>query len=160
MRRLLILTTGLLTLALALPGLASAQGRHGHHHGKHHRHKQAHRADLSGRAAGTIASFDGTTLTITLANGSTVSGVVDEDTDVELIEVQPAATVSHDHGWGGDDGDDEGEWWDRHRRCGFDDGDVSDLVAGATVWKAKLEIDEDGAVWEKVKLLVPEQADS
>ena len=37
---------------------------------------------------------------------------------------------------------------------------MSDLVAGATVWKAKLELGPDGAVFEKVKLLVPEQADS
>ncbi|HEU4703601.1 MAG TPA: hypothetical protein VFS37_14050, partial [Conexibacter sp.] len=109
-------------------------------------------AHVSGDAAGTIASFDGTTLTITLKNGSTVSGLVTDDTDVHVIEVAPAAVVSHDDG-----DDDDGNWWDRHRRCSSDEGDTADLVVGATVWKASLEIDEDGAEWEKVKLLVPQQ---
>ncbi len=157
MRRLLLLAVGLLTLVLAVPSVASADGRHhGHHH--KHKHKKAHRAHVNGDAAGTIASFDGTTLTITLRDGSSVSGVVTDDTDIRVIEVTPAAVVSHDHG--SDDGDDDGHWWDRHRRCGSDDGDTADLVAGATVWKAALELDEDGAEWKKVKLLVPEGADT
>ena len=33
--------------------------------------------------AGTVASFDGTTLTINLLNGSTISGLVTEDTEVK-----------------------------------------------------------------------------
>jgi hypothetical protein len=156
MRRLLLIAVGLLALALAAPTVASAHGRHHGHH--HHKHKKAHRADLSGRAAGTIASFDGTTLTLTLANGSTVSGAVTDDTDIDLIEVAPAAVVSH-HG-DDEEGDDDGRWWDHHRSCGSDDGDTSDLVPGATVWKASLELGPDGAVFEKVKLLVPQQSDS
>lgn len=157
MRRLLLIAVGLLTLALVAPTVASANGRHHGHH-KHHKHHRAHGAHLSGDAAGTIASFDGTTLTIALANGSSVSGAVTDDTDIHVIEVAPAAAVSH---YGGDDdGDDDHRWWDKHRRCGSDDGDTSDLVAGATVWKASLEIGPDGAVFEKVKLLVPQQSDS
>lgn len=156
MRRMLLLAVGLLALALAAPTVASAHGRHHRHH--HHKHHKAHRADLSGRAAGTIASFDGTTLTLTLANGSTVSGAVTDDTDIDLIEVAPAAVVSH-HG-DDDEGDDDGRWWDHHRNCGFDDGDASDLMAGTTVWKASLELGPDGAGFEQVKLLVPQQPNS
>lgn len=156
MRRLL-LAVGLLTFALAVPTVASAHGRHHHRH-HHHKHAHAHRALMTGDAAGTIASFDGTTLTITLKDGSTVSGAVTDDTDIHVIEVTPAATVS-DHG-GDDESDDpggDGRWWDHHRSCGSDDGDTTDLVAGATVWKASLELGPDGATWEKVKLLVPQQ---
>jgi hypothetical protein len=156
MRRMLLLAVGLLALALAAPTVAGAHGRHHRHH--HHKHHKAHGADLSGRAAGTIASFDGTTLTLTLANGSTVSGVVTDDTDIDLIEAAPAAVVSH-HG-DDDQGDDDGRWWGHNRSCGSDDGDTSDLVAGATVWKASLELGPDGAVFEQVKLLVPQQSDS
>jgi len=154
MRRLLPLAIGVLTLALAVPSVASAHGRHHRHHHKH-KHHQAHRALLTGDAAGTIASFDGTTLTITLRDGSTVSGVVTDDTEIRVIEVTPAAAVSHH---GDDEGDDDGHWWDRHRSCGSDDGDTTDLVAGATVWKASLELTPDGAEWEQVKLLVPQQS--
>lgn len=157
MRRLLLLTIGLLTLALAAPTVASAHG--GGHHGKH---KTSKKANLSGRAAGTIASFDGTTLTIALANGGSVSGEVDDDTDVYLLEVAPAAGAStfgrHD-----DDDDDHGRhrgWWKGHRWGWFDRGDASDLVAGATVWKASLELDDDGAEWEKIKLIVPAASDT
>lgn len=158
MRRLLLTAIGLLTLALAVPSLANAHGRHHGKHGHHkHKHHKAHRALLTGDAAGTIASFDGTTLTITLKDGSTVSGAVTDDTDVHVIEVAPAAAASH---YGHDDGDDDGRWWDRHRSCGSDDGDTDDLVAGATVWKADLELSADGAEWEKVKLLVPQGSDS
>jgi hypothetical protein len=154
MRRLLLLTIGLLTLALAAPSVASA---YGHHHGHHHKHRhhKAHRALLTGDAAGTIASFDGTTLTITLKDGSTVSGAVTDDTEIRVIEVTPAAAASHQ---GDDDQGDDDHWWDHHRSCGSDDGDTGDLVAGATVWKASLEFTPDGAEWEKVKLLVPQQS--
>jgi hypothetical protein len=151
------MVVGLLALALAAPSMASAHGRHHHRH-HHHKHAKAHRALLTGDAAGTIASFDGTTLTITLKDGSTVSGAVTDDTRIDVIEVAPAATVSH-HG-DDEEGDDQGgddRWWDDHRSCGSDDGDTTDLVAGATVWKASLELGPDGATWEKVKLLVPQQ---
>lgn len=156
MRRIPLLIAGLLALALAAPTVASAHGRHHRHH-HHHRHHRAHGADLSGRAAGTIASFDGTTLTITLADGSTVSGAVTDDTGVGVIQVAPAATSSHD---GGGDWGDGGRWWGHNRGCGSDHGDTSDLVAGATVWKAKLELGPDGSQFEQVVLLQPAPSDT
>lgn len=152
MRRILLLLVGLLTLALAAPTVASAHG--GGHHGKHKKHKKAQRANLSGRAAGTIASFDGTTLTITLANGSTVAGEVDDDTDIWKVKVPAAARAStygrHDNDHGRHKG-----WWKGFRWGWFWPGDEDDLVPGATVYKASLEIDDDGAEWEKIKLIVP-----
>lgn len=152
MRRTLLLVVGLLTLALAVPTVTGAHG--GSHHGKHKKHKKARGADLSGRAAGTIAAFDGTTLTITTATGGTVAGTVDEGTKIYLVKVKPAAgasTFGHGHG---DRGKHKG-WWKGHRWGWFDRGDTSDLVPGTTVWKASLELDDDGAEWEKIKLIVP-----
>jgi hypothetical protein len=147
---MLLLAVGLLTLALAAPSVAGAHGRHHGHHGKHHRHHKAHGSDLTGRAAGTVASFDGTTLTIALPNGSSVSGAVTDDTEIGLFTAPPTAVAAHhggdDHGWDGD-GD--------HHPCGggFASGDASDLVAGATVWQAKLDLGPDGATFEKVILV-------
>lgn len=153
MRRILLLVVGVLALALAAPSVASAH--HGRHHKHHHRHHhKAHGADLTGRAAGTIASFDGTTLTLTLASGATVSGAVTDETEIDLVKAwqTPMAGAAHHGGdWGGDD-------WDGHRghgRCGSGDGDVSDLVVGATVLKAKLELDPDGATFEQVVVVEP-----
>lgn len=155
MRRTLLLLVGLLALALAAPTVAGAHGSG--HHGKHKKHKKAQRANLSGRTAGTIASFDGTTLTITLANGSTVAGVVDDDTDIYKIKV-PAAPARASNFGRHDDDDDHGHhggWWRGHRWGWCWRGDAEDLVPGTTVYKASLEIDDEGAVWKKVKLLVP-----
>lgn len=154
MRRTLLLAIGLLTLALAVPTVTGAHG--GGHHGKHKKHKKAQRANLSGRAAGTIASFDGTTLTIALANGQTVAGEVDDDTDIYKIKV-PAVAGTSTFGRHRDDDHrrHRGGWW-KGKRWGWSwHGDEDDLIPGTTVWKASLELDDDGAEWEKVKLLVP-----
>jgi hypothetical protein len=167
MRRTLLLVVGLLTLALAAPTVASANGGgHGHHkHHKHKKHKKAHPAGLPA-PAGTVASYEDGILTIALANGSTVAGAVTDDTFIGCVTTPaPPATPAvarrstygkHGWGWGG-----KHEWGDGHRRCGdWADCDEDDLVPGAAVWKAKLDIDEDGAEWEKVKLIVQEPADS
>ncbi len=154
MRRTLLLVVGLLALALAAPTVASAHG--GGHHGKH---KKAQRANLTGRTAGTITSFDGTTLTITLANGAVVAGTVDDDTDIYKIKVPAAAARASNFGrHHGDDDDDHGHhggWWKGYKWGWCWRGDTDDLVPGTTVYKASLEIDDEGAEWEKVKLLVP-----
>jgi hypothetical protein len=52
--------------------------------------------------AGTIASFDGTTLTINLFNGSSISGMVTDSTQIEC----EAAGDNNDQG---DDNDDQGD---------------------------------------------------
>ena len=157
MRRTLLLVVGLLALALAASTVASAHG--GGHHGKHKKYKKAHRSFVPGGTAGTVTSFESGVLTITLNNGSTVSGTVDEDTFIGCVTTTappPAPTVARrsNYGHGGWDHDDH-DWGDGHRRCGkWSDCDEEDLVPGATVWKAKLDIDDGGAEWEKVKLIV------
>lgn len=154
MRKTLLLITGLLALALVVPAVG---GAHGSGHAKH-KHVKAKRAKLPAKAAGTVTSFDGTTLTITLNSGATVSGTVDDHTAIYTLKVRTQATTStskhhrggkhrgkHRHGW----------WWKKHRWGWLSRGDKDDLVAGTTVWKAALDINENGAVWKKVKLIVP-----
>jgi hypothetical protein len=156
MRRALLTAVGVLALALAAPAVASAHGHHHKHHGKHHRHK-AHRSDVTGTgAAATIASFDGTTLTLTLANGSTVSGAVTDHTWIvckaaDPAEPAPTATAAHH---GGNYGDDDGDWRGGHGDCGHATPcDASDLVAGASVDGAWLRLGSDGLEFAKVDLI-------
>ena len=186
MRRILLLVIGVLALAIAVPSVASAHGRHHHHH---HKAKHARVKHFGGKAnvdpagpaapgdAGTVASFDQTTglLTLTLADGSTVSGKVTSDTNINCIPAQttpaPTATASHDGGpdnqgddqgdddQGGDDQGDQGDQGDHHSgHCGGQTAcGVSDLVPGAVVHEAILKLGSNGAEFQLV-LLVKQQA--
>jgi hypothetical protein len=178
MRRIPLLVAGVLALALAVPAAASA---HGHHHRHHHKAK-AHHARVrhfGGHAsasdpgvpdAGTVTSFADGTLTLTLADGSTVSGKVTADTEIDCVPAgttpSPTAAAAHDGSWGdgggqsgdrgddqsGDDqsGDDEGD----HGHCsGASACTASDLVPGAVVHEALLKIGADGAEFELVVLV-------
>jgi len=120
MRRILLLAVGVLTLALAVPSIASAHGhhhRHGHHHAKAHhaRVEQFHgsmNTDPAGPAgpgdAGTVQSFDSGVLTITLADGSVVRGNVTSDTEINCMG--PSAQASRDGGSGdSSSGDGQGD---------------------------------------------------
>ena len=101
MKRILLLVVGAMALALTAPSVAAAHGGHhrGHHKSQRHHHKKAHKTkvrrvqldpittpgDKPGTPAanaGTIASFDNGVLTITLADGSTVSGAVTSATRI------------------------------------------------------------------------------
>jgi hypothetical protein len=124
MKRLLIPAVSAMALALAVPGAALARG-HGHH--SHHKAKSHHAAKArvehfgpkstaaptttaptSSDNAGTVASFvAGTTpgtgvLTLTLNDGSTVSGKVTTDTNIEC-QAPATATASDNQGGGGGD---------------------------------------------------------
>jgi hypothetical protein len=150
---------GVLSLLLiALPGAAAARQHHNghsHHKGHHKRHHQRRRHHRSGTQtgggtstsgeddnAGTIASFDGTTLTITLRDESSVSGTVDAST-----EIQCEANDNNDDGDNGDDnsGDDDagdGNSGDDDGDSGGDDGEqcsTADLVPGTVVSEAELD---------------------
>lgn len=104
--------------------------------------------------AGTVASFDGTTLTIDLADGSSIDGLVTDRTEIECDhgeghhgdggEGHQPASENGDDELGGDEGDsgDEGE----------DACTVDNLVPGAIVHEAEIHIGADGAVFEKVEL--------
>jgi|SRR4051794_2894560 len=125
--------------------------------------------------AGTIASFDPASgkLVINVFGGETVSGLVTEETEIECRGQKNGASASDsdddEEGSGdeeqgeepGDDeedqdeqGDDQGDQEDP----GDDDGQSSncttaDLVAGAIVHEAELEIEDGSATFEKVELI-------
>jgi hypothetical protein len=156
--------SGLLALALgavallALSGLAIAKdGRH------HHRH---------GADTGTIAAFDSTSgvLSIELTGGDTVSGLVGSRTEIRCEDehAPDIAARSHgseagdDHGGhGAEPGDDNGgdsPGPSQSGPSGHDDNGAgancteSDLVVGAIVHEAELDLRNGKAVWDEVEL--------
>jgi len=171
MRRIMLLAIGTLALAIAAPGVASAHGRHHGHH--HHKHKAKHArlahfggnnssVDPSGPAgpgdAGTVASYDQATglLTLTLADGSTVSGKVTADTNVGCVgsgdQGAPSATASH-HDDQGDDQSGDDQSGDDQGDGGSSACDASDLVPGAVVHEAILKLGSNGAEFKLVLLV-------
>jgi hypothetical protein len=113
------LLVGVLSLLLiALPGTASARhhhkahSHHKKHHKRHHRNRSGTRTgggstSTSGEDenAGTIASFDGTTLTITLTDGSSLSGMVTDQTEIKCEAAGDDNDQGDDNGDQGDDND-------------------------------------------------------
>jgi hypothetical protein len=109
--------------------------------------------------AGTIRSFDGRTLVISLAGGGSLTGIVDGDTEVECEDAHAHSSSGGDDDRGDDDrgddrgddpadhdqGDDRGD--DDRASCG---GDA--LTAGATVAEAELRAHRGTATFEKVEL--------
>jgi hypothetical protein len=172
MRR--ILTTALASslLALAIPAAASAHhGSRHRHHRRHHAHTvvfspSARRSDTPSvtqtpatEQVATVASFEGGVLKLTLADGSTVSGKVTENTEIGCgcdghhFEDGPQ-DFGHDNG---DDHGDDHPGFFRHddeqgqmgeRNCG-----VSSLVLGSKVKEAELNVSGAGTFWEQIELL-------
>jgi hypothetical protein len=123
--------------------------------------------------AGTIKSFEGGVLTITLAGGGELAATVDDDTEIECHpngDLKPAARSSHDegddeHGDGehGDDNDEDGD----HEHGDDDDGDDANehgdddddrcaadaLKPGTKVHEAELELTSKGKHWEELELI-------
>ncbi len=173
MRRILFTILACTALFVAVPAAALAHS--GHHHKRHHharvRHEKfvghRHSSDVNGvpasePTAGTVTSFANNVLTITLTNGSTVSGEVTNDTEVRCenpadVDNNGDNDVEHgdivrDHGPGG--GDDNGAGDDNGNR-GDDNGNdaMCTITPGMAVRKADLRIDGDGAVWDEVELI-------
>jgi len=198
MKRMLLMAVASSALALAAPAVASAH--HGkHHNSRHKRHAPAHLvrfgtfgtvfgpADASGSTSvptsptpepsGTVASYAGGLLTITLKDGSTVSGKVTEQTELECHSATPPTSTEQDDQGAGDDssgaeggehgstaqgqpaahqssedqqsgGDDQGEDEGGSSSC-----TTAALVPGAVVGEAELSVSSAGAVWEKVELI-------
>jgi hypothetical protein len=104
--------------------------------------------------SGTIKSFDGTKLIVTLVNGDEVSGTVTDRTEIECENPSPAATTRND---GGDDdgpGDDHGnddqgddEQGDDSSNCG-----KAALIPGTIVREAELSLTSTGAIFHKIEL--------
>jgi hypothetical protein len=132
--------------------------------------------------AGTVASFDAATgkLTIALFGGDTASGLVTDQTRIECEGEHSSATTSSDGseseqgdddgGQGHEAGDDHGEEAESGDGSGGDNsgpgsqssgpggGDdggtcsTANLVVGAVVDEAELELDHGVAIFEKVEL--------
>jgi hypothetical protein len=188
MKRMLLAVCASSMLALAVPSLASA------HHGKcHHHHacshvRHAHHARVlkfgaaastsptspsapsSEETAGKVAKFEGGVLTITLNDGSTVSGKVTERTEIRCESA--SSTEASDDDDQGDDNSGDGDSSHSSLRlssrgddmsAGHDDGDddggqassctSTALVPGTTVREAELSIGGGGAVWEHIDLI-------
>jgi hypothetical protein len=197
MRRVLLLTIASCGLIAVGPGTSLARSEHHHrHHGRHHaRHHARHHVrrfgDVNGTTpssgapsspttpsttpgAGTIASFTNNVLTITLNDGSTVSGTVTTDTEIECMGQRDDGGMNDNFrsdggpgpsgsGGQGDDnggqGDDNGGEGDDNGGQGDDDNgeneqtcDTTMLTQGATVDGAVLEITSAGATWKRIEL--------
>jgi hypothetical protein len=118
---------------------------------------------------GKVESFEDGVLTISLFNGDTIKGAVDDDTEIEC-DSEPGddrhGHGDHDGHHGDDDGDHHGDDDDhgdddaKSARHGDDDDDrgcddcgPEALVAGAKVLEAELKIRNGEAVWDEVELL-------
>lgn len=179
MRKTLFTMLACSAMFVAVPAVALAHnGRH--HHKRHHharvRHEKFighnHASDATGGntgstsapTAGTVTSFDGTTLTITLNNGNTVSAAVTNDTEVrcENPEMQTPDNDGDDNGGG----DDRSDAVFHHSDGGGDNGDQGDqgddngndqssctIAPGMGVTKAELTLNGAGAFWDEVELV-------
>lgn len=203
MKRMLPAAIASSMLVLALPGMASAHHGKRHHRGHHaNSHQRARHARLikfgaasvpaspsgsttpttpvtpSGEAAGTVTSFTNGVLTITLTDGSVVSGKVTEETELQCPSAtQPSTPTGGGDQSGGDDqsgsgGGDHGgssiasqpgalQHDDSQGSEGEDANDddnqesctTAALVPGAKVGEAELSVSSAGALWHKVELI-------
>jgi hypothetical protein len=178
MRKIMFTVVAAAALCVAVPTVALAH--HGDHHRRHHHHRvrheffKAHRHDTSGSSsssgsttaptAGTVTSFANNGLTITLANGNTVSGEVTNDSEIkcENPQNQSGDNDADDNGAG----DEHGDAVFRHSDGGGDNGDQGDdqgddngndqmctPTPGMAVRKAELTISGNGAFWNEVELV-------
>lgn len=173
MRRVLytLIASALVVALIPATALGRSHHRRHHHHARAHhgiRHKQFGRGDAPASPsmadnAGTVASFDGTKLTIQLADGSTVSGTVNGDTEIECDAADMSQTSFHRDDQGGDhSGGDQGDNNDNNDQ-GDDNEmqncDSSSLTPGTIVHEAELKLSGAGAVWDKVELLTSASSD-
>jgi hypothetical protein len=180
MRRILFTVLAAAALCVAAPAAALAHNGHrGHHHKRHHRLRheffKAHPSDTSTSGgstgstsqptAGTVTSFANNVLTITLANGNTVSGDVTNDTEIKC-ETPDNASADNDadeNGGGdeqgdavfhrGDGGGDNGGWGGGDQGGDNANSQTCTPTPGMAVAKAELTMDGSGAFWNEVELL-------
>jgi hypothetical protein len=106
--------------------------------------------------AGKVQSFTPGTngapgvLTIKLNDGSTVSGQVTPDTEIECGAPE-TAMQSHDRGDDNGGGDDQGD--DDNNENAAQNCDTSSLVPDTVVHEARLRLSGAGATWDKIELV-------
>ena len=181
MKRILLVAVSSTALTLAAPAIASAHSAH-HHAKRHHRHHAAKARVLDFHAsaaptssptpatpttesAGKVASFKEGVLTITLNDGTSVSGKVTEQTQIHCSSAPTTGGEDNDDEGSsseGDHGSSEGEHGSSSQahaadHVGGDEGQqgctTSALTEGALVREAELSIGSAGAVWDRVDLL-------
>ena len=180
MRRILLTLMLGGALAAVVPATALAAHHHSkaHHHARHHarrhsrvRFKQFGSASTSStqspggneQNAGTVTSFQNGTLTITLNDGSTVSGNVTPNTEIECRAEDTSANMQRDdhsdQGAQGDQGDDNGnDNGDNNNENGEQEHNqqncsTANLTPGTVVRDAELQVSGSGANWDKVELV-------
>lgn len=211
MRRTLPTVAACAALTLTLPSAALAHHRHGRHHARAH-HARVHFEHFGAASttttsptttppagtprtttspttptstpenAGTVASYTGGVLTLTLSDGSTVKGNVTDDTQIECVKATSTTSTgqtsdedSQDNNDQGDDqsGDgmgqpDDQQFMDSESSQQGDDGmdsddvgsgtpeppcDTSALTANAVVRAAELRIGPSGSEFESIELV-------
>jgi hypothetical protein len=189
MRRILFTLVVSGALLAVAPATALASHHRAHHRANHARHHARHHArvrferfgsalpsqsgsssgstqgnDGSGQNAGTVTSFDSATgnLTITLNDGSTVSGKVTPDTQLGCEGAESTQMQRDDHGSGdGDNGDDNGGGDDNaEEQENAGSCSTANLTPGTMVREAELRISSAGATWDKVELITSQTADN
>jgi hypothetical protein len=176
MRRTVVSLVMSVVVLVAAPSIAAA-AHHKRHHARHHRaHRTHHRSQSvrhrhfgkadptqsGGQQAGTVTSFANGILTITLNDGSTVSGAVTDQTELDCMA--PETTVQSEDGDGGDSNSGPGSGGDDNNSGdtgddnggGDDDGGMcttASLTPGTPVAAARLEISGSGNNWDQVELV-------
>lgn len=167
-------------VAIAAPSVALAT-HHKHHHARHHHSARTHRQvrherfgksdqtqPSNAQQAGTVTSFANGILTITLDDGSMVSGAVTDQTELECTAPATQSDQGDSSGNGGDNSSNSGDGGDNSSNSGDggdnssstsgdDDGgqtcSTADLTPGTPVAEADLEISNNDASWDKVELI-------
>jgi hypothetical protein len=203
MRRIIVAAVTTTALALPGVALAhgSEHSSGAEHHGvrhaeRHHHHHRAHllafhaaqapaatpstgegttpTAPVADERAGTIASFTAGTLTITLSDGTSVSGKVTPTTEIECHSAMASAADNGDNGdnsgagehgdrsgpsSGGDQSGDSSGHDEGEHEAGDDDAreeaehcSSTALVPGASVREAVLSVGGAGSFWVKLEL--------
>jgi len=174
-RRVLFTVAATVLMAGAVPASALAHHHHHKHHARaHHRIRFERFGDTSAPMsmsssdnAGKVQTFQNGVLTIVLNDGSTVSGRVTSDTELECMAPEESSTTHEDGDRSGDDngsGDDQGQdQGDNDQGEDQSDNDqneneanncsTSNLTGGTVVHEASLRIGSAGAVWQKVELV-------
>jgi hypothetical protein len=185
-------------IVLVVPASAVAGNSHRRHHARTHHarthHARTHHARIklfgsdatrgsmsssSADTAGAVQSFDNGVLTIVLNDGSTVSGTVNNNTELECKAPEQTQTAHMDGDGSGDDNqaqgsgdqsatEDQGDVAEQNEDSAEDQNEneaaeqneneaenncsIASLTQGTVVREAELSISGAGSVWKKVEL--------